>query len=181
MNWQAENLLEAAHNLGRVVTDFRSIPGAARQEGSVAWEHLMWSIGDFERRYRDLFGEPPPDVGQYRGVQLEDGTVILQGERGVILAELVARTISIPDTDILVLEIPGNVPNEAKQTIAKQIRQLLGNVHEQKPVIVLANGQRLHGLTVEHMTNMVREIGTTANAGTGATEEPEKSAETSAP
>ena len=163
MNWQAENLLEAAHNLGRVVIDFRSIPGAARGEGSPAWQHLMWSIGDFERRYRDLFGEPPPEVGQYRGLELEDGTVILQGERGVLFAELVARTISIPDTDILVLEVPGNVSIDARHAIAAQIRQFLGDVHKGKPVLVLANGQRIHGLTVEHMTNIVSEIGTTAN------------------
>jgi len=172
MNWQAENLLESAHHLATVVTDFRSIPGAARKEGSVAWEHLMWSIGDFERRYRDLFGEPPPDVGQYKGLQLDDGTVILQGERGVILAELVARTISIPDADLLVLEVPGNVPPEAGETIAKQIRQLLGDIHERKPIIILANGQRLHGLTVEHMTNIVDEIGETANTEVESCEQP---------
>lgn len=148
MNWTESNLLEGAHVLGKAVCEFRSVPGAAREPGSPAWEHLMWAVGDFERRYRDIVGDPGGDVTRYHGVKLDDGTIVLQGERGVILAELVARAISIEETDILVVEIPGQIPEEGKQHIAAQIRALLGSVHEGRPVIVLGNGARWHSLQV---------------------------------
>lgn len=163
MNWNQENLLEAAHSLARNVCDFRSLPAAAREQGSVAWENMLWAIGDFERRYIDIFGEPPPDVTQYNGFALDDGTLVLQGERGVILSELVARTISIPDTDMLVVEIPGDASKDGTQQIAQQIKELMGSTHEGKPIIVLTNGIRLHSLEREPMTNLLNEIGSTAN------------------
>lgn len=153
LSWVEANLIEAAHSLSSVVCEYRSLPAAAREPGSVAWEHLMWAFGDFERRYRDLCGDPPGEIQKYHGVKLDDGTILLQGERGVILAELVARAISLEKSDFLVIEIPGAVQEEARDNISKQVRALLGEFHKKTPVIVLANGARWHSLKradVEH-------------------------------
>jgi len=167
-SWVEANLLEATHSVAKVVCDFRSLPEAARTIGSPPWEHLMWAIGDFERRYRDLVGDPPGEINRYHGVKLEDGTVLLQGERGVILAELVARAINLDDTEFLVIEIPGAVPDAARENISKQVRALLGDFHRERPVIVLANGMRWHALKQSHIDEALKMAEAPAKREPGA-------------
>ena len=166
MNFQEHNLIQAAHELARTVVDFRSIPGPARvpgendgefAPGSAAWEHLIWSIGDFQRRYYDLCGDPHGDICNYQGVELEDGALMLRGERGVILSELVARAIELKETDLLVVEVPGNIPPEAREQITKQVHSMLGKVFEDRPVVVLANGMRMHQMTRMDVENALRD------------------------
>jgi len=143
-DFATEDVIQAAHWLAKMAIEFRVMPAAAAYPGSPTWQHLMFAIGDFERRYREAYPGEVGDIQRYQGVKLDNGGVLLKGERGIILAELVAKCIEIPKACLVAIEIPGDVPPEQVPIIAGQVKHIIDD--DEVRVMVLTNGQKLTAL-----------------------------------